>query len=151
MRSNWAFCNRTRTSRAFVVDDSDWVEKLDYIQTARIPLEGTFQEYWDAREGRLRKNNDRLRRRMAEKGLDSSSSTFAILEAWRDAIRELARLESKGWKAKEGTAVGVDNAQGRFYRAVLEDFCAPAKASSISCESTARLSPRIFVSCAKKC
>src|SRR5215469_5455587 len=47
----------------------NWIEKLDYIQTARISLEGTFQEYWVAREDRVRKNNDRLRRRMKEKGL----------------------------------------------------------------------------------
>ena len=106
------------------VNGSDWVEKLNYIQTARIPLEGTFQEYWDGRESRLRRNNDRLRRRMAEKGLRLDFIAIRDPAQVGDAIAQLARLESKGWKAKEGTAVSVDNAQGRFYHALLEDFCA---------------------------
>jgi len=102
----------------------DWVEKLDYIQTARIPLDGTFEEYWAAREGRLRKNNDRLRRRMAEKGLRLDFTIIRDPAGVGEAIAEFGRLEAKGWKAKEGTAVSVDNDQGRFYRALLEDFCA---------------------------
>jgi hypothetical protein len=106
------------------VSGYDWIEKLDYIQTARISLEGTFEEYWARREGRLRKNNDRLRRRMAEKNLHLTFTVIRDPACVEDAIRELGRLESKGWKAKEGTAVSMDNAQGRFYRAVLEDFCA---------------------------
>jgi hypothetical protein len=40
-----------------------------------------------------------------------------------DCIREYGRLESAGWKAEGGTAVAADNAQGEFYRQVLEDFC----------------------------
>ena len=105
------------------VDGCDWVEKLDYIQTARIPLEGTFEEYWTAREGRLRKNNDRLRRRMAEKGLRLDFTVIRDPAGVGQAIGEFGRLEAKGWKAKEGTAVSMDNDQGRFYKAVLEDFC----------------------------
>ena len=100
-----------------------WIEKLDYIQTARIPLEGTFEEYWTSREGRLRKNNDRLRRRMLEKGLRLDFTVIRDPAEVEGAIQDFCRLESKGWKAKEGTAVLVDNAQGRFYRSLLEDFC----------------------------
>lgn len=102
----------------------NWIDKLDYIRTARISLAGTFEEYWAGREGRLRKNNDRLRRRMAEKDLRLEFNVIRDPAGVEDAIRELGNLESKGWKAKEGTAVSADNAQGRFYRAILEDFCA---------------------------
>lgn len=105
------------------VKNCDWVEKLDYMQTARIPLEGTFQQYWATREDRLRKNNDRLRRRMAEKGLNLESVVIRDPAGVEDAIREFGRLESKGWKAGEGTAMTADDDQGRFYRAVLEHFC----------------------------
>ena len=104
------------------------VEPLDYIQTARITLSGTFDEYWKARGTNLRHNLARRRRRMAEKG-------YALeLIAVRDpgqvagAIREYGVLESKGWKAREGTAVAEDNAQGRFYREVFERFCARGEA-----------------------
>ena len=104
-------------------DNTDWVQKSDYMQTARIPLEGTFEEYWASREDRLRKNNDRLRRRMAEKGLQLEVTIIRDPGGVADGIKEFGRLESKGWKVSEGTAVGVDDAQGRFYRAVLENFC----------------------------
>ena len=61
---------------------------------------------------------------MAEKGLRLDFTVIRDPADVEEAIREFGRLESKGWKAKEGTAVSVDNAQGRFYQAVLEDFCA---------------------------
>ena len=106
-----------------VVDDYSWIEKSDYMQTARIPLAGTFDGYWATREDRLRKNNDRLRRRMAEKGLKLEFTKIRDPARVGEGLREFGRLESKGWKAGEGTAVGIDDAQARFYRAVLEDFC----------------------------
>jgi CelD/BcsL family acetyltransferase involved in cellulose biosynthesis len=104
-------------------ENSEWVDKSDYMQTARIPLEGTFEEYWASREDRLRKNNDRLRRRMAEKGLKLEFAIIRDPAGVDDGVREFGRLESKGWKASEGTAVGVDDAQARFYQAVLKKFC----------------------------
>jgi hypothetical protein len=100
-----------------------WAEKLDYMQIARIPLEATFQTYWANRDDRLRKNNDRLRRRMAERGFNLEFVVIRDPAAVGDAIREFGRLESKGWKAKGGTAMTADDAQGHFYRAVLEYFC----------------------------
>lgn len=99
-------------------------ERLDYIQTATIPLQGTFDEYWGSREGRLRKNNDRLRRRMAEKGLRLEFLELRRPAEMANAIADYGKLEAKGWKAKEGTAVTADNTQGRFYRELLETFCA---------------------------
>lgn len=100
------------------------IDKLDYIRTARIPLHGTFEDYWQSREGRLRKNNDRLRRRMVEKGLKLDFSTVSDPARIAEAIREYGVLESTGWKAQKGTAVTADNVQGRFYRDLLERFCA---------------------------
>jgi hypothetical protein len=40
-----------------------------------------------------------------------------------DAIADYGRLEGAGWKARGGSAVSLDNAQGRFYRDMLEGFC----------------------------
>jgi len=100
------------------------VQRLDYIRTARIVLDGSFDAYWQSREGRLRKNNDRLRRRMAEKGLTPEFVTIREAAGIGQAIREYGRLESKGWKAQEGTAVSEANSQGHFYRGLLEGFCA---------------------------
>ena len=104
------------------VDHCDWIEKSDYAQTARIALAGTFHEYWETREQKFRKNNDRRRRRLSEKG-SLDLNVIRDPAGVKDAIREFGRLESKGWKANGGTAVAADNIQGHLYRAVLEYFC----------------------------
>jgi hypothetical protein len=100
------------------------LERLDYIQTARIPLKGKFEDYWQSREPGLRKNNNRLRRRMAEKGMQPEFVTLRDPAEVAEAIRTYGHLEIKGWKGVEGTAVSPDNEQGRFYRELLETFCA---------------------------
>ena len=38
-------------------------------------------------------------------------------------IADFGRLESAGWKAADGTAIHPDNAQGRFYCGMLEEYC----------------------------
>jgi hypothetical protein len=60
---------------------------------------------------------------MAEKGLKLEFAIIRDPAGVEDGVREFGRLESKGWKASEGTAVGVDDAQARFYQAVLKNFC----------------------------
>jgi Acetyltransferase (GNAT) domain len=99
------------------------LERLDYIQTARITMTGTFDEYWKQRGNNLRHNLARRRRRMAEKQLTGELVAHRAAGEVADAIREYGRLESAGWKAKDGTAVSLDNAQGRFYRDIFEHFC----------------------------
>jgi len=99
------------------------LERLDYIQTARITMTGAFEEYWKQRGSNLRHNLARRRRRMAEKHLTGELVVRRAPGEVADAIREYGRLESAGWKAKAGTAVSRDNAQGRFYRDIFEHFC----------------------------
>lgn len=100
------------------------IEPLEYIQTARITLNGTFEEYWKARGTNLRHNLARRRRRMAEKGYALELRAVREPGQVAEAIREYGLLEVKGWKAAEGTAVTPENPQGRFYREVFERFCA---------------------------
>ena len=104
------------------------VEPLDYIETARITLNGTFEEYWKSRGSNLRHNLARRRRRMAEQGYKLELIAVRDPHQVAEAIREFGMLESKGWKAQGGTAVSEDNSQGRFYRDVFERFCARGEA-----------------------
>ncbi len=76
-----------------------------------------------ARGTNLRHNLARRRRRMAEQKITLELKTYRDVENMRECIREFGRLESKGWKAKDGTAIHEDNDQGRFYREILERFC----------------------------
>jgi hypothetical protein len=99
------------------------LERLEYIQTARITMTGTFEEYWKQRGNNLRHNLARRRRRMVERQLKGELVARRAPGEVADAIREYGQLESGGWKAKDGTAVNANNAQGRFYREVFESFC----------------------------
>jgi CelD/BcsL family acetyltransferase involved in cellulose biosynthesis len=103
-------------------------ERVDYIQTARITLNGTFEDYWKARGTNLRHNLARRRRRLGEKGYSMELVEVRRPDEVAAAIREFGLLESKGWKGREGTAVTEENAQGRFYREMLEYFCGRGEA-----------------------
>ncbi len=96
---------------------------LDYIDTASITLDGPFEHYWSLRGKNLRSNLKKQRARLERDGV------VTRLECLRDpalvaaAVNDYGTLESAGWKAGAGSAVHSDNAQGRFYRAMLERFC----------------------------
>jgi len=98
-------------------------ECIAYMQTVRLTLSGTFEEYWKRRSKNLSHNLSRQRRRLTEQ------NNRLELVAYRDptdiaaCVARYGTIESAGWKAEAGTAIAPDNAQGLFYRQVLEAFC----------------------------
>lgn len=103
-------------------DDDRSVEYLDYIDTGRLRLEGTFEAYWVARSKNLVHNLSRQRRRIDDEG---RSLRLRIVEDPGQVpacVEVYGRLEGSGWKAAGGTAVSSANVQGAFYRDVLEAF-----------------------------
>ncbi len=95
----------------------------DYIHTARIKIGGSFEEYWAARGKNLRTN---LKKQRAKLLKENVAARLEVVRAPHDvaaAIAQYGIMESAGWKAGKGTAIHPDNAQGRFYRALLEAFC----------------------------
>lgn len=99
-------------------------ERLPHIRTPRLQLQGTFEEYWASRSKKLRENLRRYRRRLEGQGHRLEFVACRAAEQMAACIREYGRLESGGWKGKEGSAVSEENVQGAFYREVLERFCA---------------------------
>jgi CelD/BcsL family acetyltransferase involved in cellulose biosynthesis len=100
---------------------------LDYIQTAWVDVQGSFDAYWEARGKNLRTN---MRKQRSKLEADGVSVQFEVLSRPEDvpqAIADYGRLETAGWKAGEGTAVHPDNAQGRFYTEMLQNFCAAGR------------------------
>jgi CelD/BcsL family acetyltransferase involved in cellulose biosynthesis len=104
--------------------DGAALETLDYIATAWIPVTGTFDEYWEARGKNLRANMRKQRRRLETEGIAVRFDVLTRPEDVAAAIENYGTLESAGWKAALGTAIHAQNPQGRFYRAMLENFCA---------------------------
>jgi len=99
------------------------VEVVDYIDTPRLAINSTFEEYWNARSSNLRHNLARQRRRLTDSGRRLEWVVLCREDEVRAGIAEYGRLESQGWKSQAGTAISAENAQGMFYTDVLERFC----------------------------
>jgi CelD/BcsL family acetyltransferase involved in cellulose biosynthesis len=92
----------------------------DYIETGWIDLNGSFEEYWSGRGKNLRQNMRKQRNRLAAEGVTAQMRSLTHPADIAAAIARYGALESAGWKAAQGTAIHPDNAQGSFYRCLLE-------------------------------
>jgi len=104
-------------------DDSAKVRTQDYIQTAWVDIEGSFESYWEARGKNLKQNSRKQRNKLLAEGIEIRIECITAPEDVNKAIEDYGSLESAGWKATDGTAILPDNAQGHFYRKMLENFC----------------------------
>lgn len=104
-------------------ESSNSLSTMDYIDTARISNNVPFEEYWAARGKNLRHNLKRQRNRLKKEGIEVCLRVIKEPEKVEQGIVAYGKLESAGWKATGGTAIAVDNSQGRFYTALLKDFC----------------------------
>lgn len=96
---------------------------LDYIDTARIEVRGSFDDYWATRGKNLRGNMRRQRNRLTREGIECLFECVADAERCRALVDDYGELESRGWKGEESTAVHASNSQGRFYRGLLSMYC----------------------------
>jgi hypothetical protein len=110
------------------LSENPLMEVLEYIQTPRLRLAGTFEQYWSSCSHNLRHNLARQRKRQAELGHRVKLVSHRTSQSVPAALREYGRLESQGWKGREGTAIEESSSQGRFYREVLEAFSASGEA-----------------------
>ncbi len=95
---------------------------VDYIDTAWIDVSGDFESYWEARGKNLRSNMRKQRSKLEADGIKLQFDRIKSPELLDEAMAEYGRLETASWKADSGTAVHPDNAQGRFYTAMMRNF-----------------------------
>jgi CelD/BcsL family acetyltransferase involved in cellulose biosynthesis len=100
------------------------LQTVDYIQTSRISIRGSFDEYWALRGKNLRHNLKRQRNQLARQGVEFHVDVVTSCLEVAAGMAEYSRLETAGWKAETGTAVRSDDAQGRFYTQLLQEHCA---------------------------
>jgi hypothetical protein len=103
------------------------VATLDYITTAWVSMEGSFDDYWSARGKNLRQNLRKQRRKLADEGIQTHVEVLTEPSLVAQGVADYAALEQAGWKSAGGTAVATDNAQGRFYKSMLEAYCASGR------------------------
>jgi CelD/BcsL family acetyltransferase involved in cellulose biosynthesis len=82
-----------------------------------VSTDGEWEDYFAGRSTNLRKNIKRRRRYIAKQG-EVEVNTYERDQDLDSLLEEAFRVESSGWKGKEGTAVGADPPTRRFYREV---------------------------------
>jgi len=97
---------------------------LDYIETARITVTGTFDDFWAGRGKNLRQNTNKTRNRLDKAGVRTTLEVLGDPGDARAGVADYGTIEAASWKAESGTAISPDNAQGRFYADLLEAFMA---------------------------
>lgn len=108
-------------------------ETVDYIETARTVVAGTFDDYWSKRPKSLRDNIKKYGNRLQKENIEARFVCITDAAAMGEAVNAFGRLESVGWKAKQGTAISPDNAQGAYYRELLNAYAAHGWASIWEC------------------
>jgi CelD/BcsL family acetyltransferase involved in cellulose biosynthesis len=103
--------------------DQTSLRTLDYMQTARIVMEGSFDDYWASRGKNLKQNLKKQRLKLARDGVATRLEIITAVDQVKSAVADYARLESAGWKAASGTAVSDNSGQVYFYQEMLENFC----------------------------
>ena len=101
--------------------DTATARHSDYIDTGWIDVQGSFEQYWAERGKNLRQNLRKQRNKLAAEGVQTRMLVLTAPDDMAPALERYGALESAGWKAGQGTAIHADNAQGRFYRALLEN------------------------------
>ena len=104
--------------------DGPTFKTREYITTAWVDVAGEFDAYWEARGKNLKQNSRKQRNKLKTDGTETRIECITDAVHVAQALEDYGRLESAGWKASDGTAVHPDNVQGRFYRKMLENFCA---------------------------
>ena len=98
------------------------LDTLDYIETAWVELVTDFTDYWAARGKNLRSNMRRQRERLNKQSITTHMEIVTAPDAVDEAVTAYAQLESRGWKAQQGTAVSETHPQFIFYRQMLRKF-----------------------------
>lgn len=108
-------------------DDGPCLRTMDYINTAWVDIDQAFDTYWEARGKNLKTNMRKQRVKLETENVAPCLECMTTPAAVAQAIADYGALESAGWKGKDGTAIHPDNAQGRFYQKMLENFCAQGR------------------------
>jgi len=101
-------------------EDTPDSQCTDYIDTGWIDIGDSFEDYWSARGKNLRANMRKQRVKLEAEGVKATMQVLHELADMAPAVARYGVIESSGWKAQEGTAIHPDNAQGRYYRELLE-------------------------------
>lgn len=102
--------------------DDKYFSTLDYITTARLDIPEDFEAYWQSRSKNVRTSVGKAKRRLEKEGKTITFETQSALNDIHGGVEKYGQLESEGWKNNTGTAVHIDNDQGKYYTEMLSAF-----------------------------
>ena len=97
-------------------------EVNECAENTSIPAGVEFPQYWEQRSKSVRKD---IGRRIRSLEREDIAVEYRVIDGLSDAdegFSEYCRLESAGWKGKQGTALTEANNQGQFYKEVISGF-----------------------------
>lgn len=96
--------------------------------TIFVETDSGFDAYWAQRPKKLQSNIRRYTHRLERECALAEFTLHCSPQSVNDGVHRFGELESTGWKAAAGTAISIDNVQGRFYAEVLANFAANGEA-----------------------
>ncbi|WP_448212549.1 GNAT family N-acetyltransferase [Colwellia sp. MEBiC06753] len=109
--------------------DSAWFQQADieldylpYITTGALNVPSNFDDYFASLSKNTRQNINKAKNRLAKEEVAISLTVVTKAEEMAQCVTQYGELESKSWKNNLGTAVSIDNEQGRFYLDLLQSF-----------------------------
>jgi CelD/BcsL family acetyltransferase involved in cellulose biosynthesis len=133
---------------AFVAGEAGVVRTENHALTMNVELTGSFDIYWKSRSKNLIKNIRRYRQRAAETFVHTDIRVLNVPDAMHEAVARYGTLESAGWKGSEGTAIHIDNTQGRFYAEIMTRFAETGQAQVVEYWLDNQLAAsRLVISC----
>ena len=105
--------------------------RMNHALTMKVDLAGTFENYWEQRPKQLRSNFRRYEKRLLADGLAARFVSIAAPTEMIAAVDRYAILEGKGWKGRNGTALGSTMAQQHFYQDLMARAAEDGNASVV--------------------
>lgn len=102
--------------------DNKHFSTLDYITTARLDIPKDFESYWQSRSKNARTSVGKAKRRIEKEGKQIRLEVDSLADKIHSGVTAYGELESQGWKQESGTAIHIDNAQGKYYSEMLTAF-----------------------------
>jgi CelD/BcsL family acetyltransferase involved in cellulose biosynthesis len=98
------------------------VHTSDYITTGKLDIPTDYQDFFEHLGKNMRQNHNKINNRCTKNNIELSVKLITQSQKMHEAIDHFARFESSGWKGAQGTAVNLNNNQGKFYLELLSNY-----------------------------
>lgn len=95
---------------------------MPYISTGKLAVPTDFDEYFARFSKNTRQNFNKSRNRLAKANVETRLEIITDENSIKELVSIYGDIESSGWKNTEGTAIHIENDQGKFYVDMLTAF-----------------------------